>query len=208
MVNFVCYFCAYFIEVVIYMRREFCFKGLIIVGVLCLFSTSGFSQLRNINDVRNKIFYSEFNLDKSLQLISDIKSLNLTDPIIKAYVGATEMLAAKYSWNPISKISFLKNGINKVNEAVSNDTENIEIRFLRFYIENSLPKYLGLSHDLSADKEIIIRHLENLADLNITKDIALYINEYMIDSGQCSKEEIEQITKSIAKLQFEEKQED
>lgn len=56
-----------------------------------------------------------------MQLISDIKPLNLTDPIIKAYTGVTEMLAAKYSWNPISKISFLKNGINKINKAVSND---------------------------------------------------------------------------------------
>ncbi len=186
------------------MRRRFGFK-IIIIGIVCLSATRSYGQLSSINDIRSKIFYSDFNLDKSVQLISDIESLNLTDPIIQAYTGASELLVAKYSWNPISKISFLKNGVSKVNQAVSSDDENIEIRFLRFYIENSLPKYLGLSRNLSVDKDIIVSHLENLADLGLTKDIALYINQYMIDSGQCSAEDIEHISKSISKLHFEEK---
>jgi hypothetical protein len=154
--------------------------------------------------VRNKIFYSEFDLEKSKELLSEINALQLTSPIIKAYIGATETLAAKYSWNPINKISFLNNGLKKVNEAVGIDLENIEIRFLRFYIENSLPQYLGLSDHLSEDKQIIISHLEHLPSLGLTKDIALFINKYMVDSGQCSTEELNQMNSSLSELQFEE----
>ncbi len=203
MVIFVHYFHASFIEVIVPMRKAFSVFGLVVVGIVCLSSVHSYAQLNSINDIRNEIFYSDLNLDKSIQLISDIESLNLTAPIIQAYTGASELLVAKYSWNPIAKISFLKKGVSKVNEAVNNDTENIEIRFLRFYIENSLPKYLGLSRNMSADKEIIVSHLENLADLGLTKDIVLYINQYMIDSGQCSAEDIEHISKSISKLHFE-----
>ena len=185
------------------MKTNSCFSGFLAVSIfLCSIST--FAQLSNMTDVRNKIFYGDFDLDKSIQLISDINSLNLTDPIVKAYTGASEMLVAKHSWNPITKISFLKHGLSKVNEAVMSDNENIEIRFLRFYIENSLPKYLGLSDNLYADKKKIITHLDSLSELGLTKDIALYINKYMIDSGKCTNEEIERINSSIVRLKFEE----
>jgi len=185
------------------MSKKLNLFGLTTILLVCICYASGFTQLNNVNDVRNKIFYSEFDLEKSITLLSEINALNLTSPIVKAYIGATEMLAAKYSWNPINKISFLKNGLKKVNEAVGVDIENIEIRFLRFYIENSLPKYLGLSDHLSEDKKIIIEHLENLSSLGLTKDIALFINKYMADSGQCSPEELNQVNQSITSLQFE-----
>lgn len=184
------------------MKRSIYFSVSIAISILSICSTSSHAQMSNMTDIRNKIFYNDFNLDKSIQLISEINSLNLTDPIVKAYTGASEMLAAKYSWNPISKFSFLKNGLSKVNEAVISDDENVEIRFLRFYIENSLPKYLGLNKHLIGDKKIILEHLDSLSELGLTKDIALYINKFMIDHGKCTDEEITQINSSIEKLQF------
>ena len=91
------------------MIARLCFLGII---ASCSFSTTSFAQLGNISDIRNRIFYSDFDLNKSVQLIREINSLNLTDPIVKAYAGASEMLAAKHSWNPISKVTFLKNGLS------------------------------------------------------------------------------------------------
>ena len=183
------------------MKRSFTPIILISTVVLCFCTISSRAQIASISDVRNEIFYAEFDLQKSIQLINDINSLDLTDPIVKAYTGATELLVAKYSWNPISKISFLRKGLGKVNKAVISDSENIEIRFLRFYIQNSLPRYLGLSDDLAIDKKVIIAQLGDLPNLGLTRDIISYINQYMIDSGQCTIQELENIDNAITQLE-------
>jgi len=185
------------------MNKKLVAIALICLVILCILPNTSKAQIVSIADIRNQIFYADFDLDRSFSLINDINSLGLTDPIVNAYIGATELLVAKYSWNPITKISFLKNGLRKVNEAVTVDSENIEIRFLRFYIQNSLPRYLGLSDDLTSDKEVIIDQLGDLSNLGLTRDIVLYINQYMIDSGQCTIEELEEIDDVVANLEFE-----
>ena len=178
------------------------FSG-IAASVLCLYSMNIYAQMSNVRDIRNKVFYTDFNLEKSVELIEEIEALNLAEPVIKAYAGSADILVAKHSWNPITKISFLKRGLKKVNEAVISDSKNIEIRFLRFYIENSLPRYLGLSDNLSMDKKVILSHLEDFPDLGLTRDIVSFISNYMVDWGECSKEEMEYITKSIVNLDLQ-----
>jgi len=172
------------------------------LAIVCMSSVNAHAQVITINDVRNKVFYSDFNLEKSISLIHEINTLNIAEPVVKAYEGATEMLAAKYSWNPVSKWAYLKGGIGKINEAVTSDELNIEIRFLRFYIENSLPHYLGLSKNTDTDKKVILDNIGTINQLGISKDIALFINQYMIDSGKCSSEEITSINEYMAKLNF------
>ena len=173
------------------------------VAIISMCNMSSYAQMSTIDDVRNKIFYSDFDLEKSIALISEINTLNIGEPIVRAYEGATEMLAAKHSWNPISKISFMKDGVNNINEAVIGDGANIEIRFLRFYIENSLPHYLGLSKNIEIDKKVIIDHIDSIGQIGISRDIAIYINQYMIDSGKCTSDEIKKISESIANLHFD-----
>jgi hypothetical protein len=185
-------------------NRETKTYRLIITGLAFIVTMNSYSQIDDISDIRNKVFYSEFNLDKSLALIEQINLLDLSDPMVKAYNGASKLLVAKYSWNPLDKISFLRGGIKNINSAVSGDLGNIEIRFLRFYIENSLPKHLGLSAHLIDDKKMIINHLDHMTSLSLTKDIAIFINQYMIDYGNCSVEEISQISNSISRLKFNE----
>ena len=148
------------------------------------------AQFSDVEQIRNLIFFSDFDLEKSIQVLTDIKASNLTGPLAKAYEGATEALVAKYSWYPWDKISHLKEGVKAIENAVLADENNIEIRFLRFYVENSIPSYLGYSKNIDSDKEVIMSNIANLNSLALAKEIAQFISGYMRNSGKCTEQEV------------------
>jgi len=146
--------------------------------------------------VREDLFYSEFNYDKCVDFYDRIKELPYS-PTTKAYQAAAEALIAKYSWNPISKIQYLNNSKSLLSQAISLDNKNIEIRFLRFYIENSLPSYLGKNQNSKEDKQVIIDNLEALKSMELGNDIMKYIIDYITSPAVSTEEEIEAIKMKI-----------
>jgi len=147
--------------------------------------------------VREDLFYSDFDYAKCIDFYSKIKELPYS-PTSQAYQAAAEALIAKYSWNPISKIQYLNSAKDLLTQAVSHDNKNIEIRFLRFYIENSLPAYLGKNQNGKEDKQVIIDNLENLKTMDLGTDIMNYIINYITSPTISSEEEIAVIKTKIS----------
>ncbi|MEM9390326.1 MAG: hypothetical protein AAGA02_07630, partial [Bacteroidota bacterium] len=54
-----------------------------------------------------------------------------------------------------------------------------EIRFLRFYIQNSIPTYLGFSKNLKEDGNILKNNIANVSQMNLDKGISDYIVAYI-----------------------------
>jgi len=150
-----------------------------------------------IQIIREDLFYSDFDLDKCFKFYKSVTSLKEQSPLVQAYQAAAEALIAKHSWNPVSKINYLNNAQKLLEQAVVNDGLNIEIRFLRFYIESSLPGYLGMSKNKVEDKKIIIDNLENLNAMDLGPDIMKYIVNYITSPSVSTAEEIESIKKKI-----------
>lgn len=115
--------------------------------------------------------------------------------LILAYSGTLEALKAKHSWNPYNKIKYVKVALKTMQKAINMDSENLEIRFMRFSIEHFTPSFLGFSKDLDVDRKEIIKHYENrnfgLADEALVKNVA----NFMINSKRCSPHEINVLKK-------------
>lgn len=140
----------------------------------------GYAQADNaLREIRNELFYTEFNFDKCMDYYNRIVNLNIKSPIVQAYQAAAQSLMAKHSWNPVSKYTYLKEAQELLNKAVKEDTENPEIRFLRLYIQRSIPSYMGMSKDIAEDKAAILANLDKLNIQELGEDIAAYIAKYM-----------------------------
>ncbi len=147
--------------------------------------------------IREELFYTDFDMDKCLSFYNKLTDLNRASPTIMAYEAAAKALIARYSWNPITKISSIKEALNLLESALKLDKVNPEIRFLRLYIENSLPRYLGMKKHIEGDKKTILSNLSSLEASDLNTDIVDYIKVYMTSSVSCTAEEISLIKASI-----------
>ena len=102
-------------------------------------------------------YYKAINDAKAAdRLYEKLKQKSASDPVIMAYLGSSQALKARFSWNPYNKLSYLSQGLKTLGIAVSRSPENLEIRFLRFSLVHYLPAFLGYSNTLDADKKMIV----------------------------------------------------
>ncbi len=131
-----------------------------------------------------RIYFEKVNVQesavKNLKILTENKQ---EKPIFKAYLGAAHCAEAKYSWNPYTKLEKVKSGTNLLNDAVFLETNNIEIRFLRFCIEEHIPAALPYRQHISSDKNFIIK--------NLNKEHSYYssMKTYLLNSKMVTESE-------------------
>ncbi|HRG57419.1 MAG TPA: hypothetical protein PK323_00590 [Bacteroidia bacterium] len=114
----------------------------------------------DINFIRREFNLAIDNEEKANFLYKTLaKSAPSSNSLQYAYLGATEALLAKHSFNPLTKMNYVNSALNKLNSAVVQNKNDIEIRFMRFSVESELPRYLGISKHLEEDKNVIINGL-------------------------------------------------
>ncbi|WP_443944709.1 hypothetical protein ACJVDH_17590 [Pedobacter sp. AW1-32] len=145
-----------------------------------------------------------------LDLVKAVENSKLTDSLlfrldklkdktalITAYTGTLEALKAKHAWNPYTKIKYVSRSLKTMKKAIEMDSENMEIRFMRFSIEHFTPSFLGFSKELAEDREEIVKHYQQqnfgLADKTLIKNVA----KFMIDSKRCTPAEVKIFQKYI-----------
>lgn len=125
--------------------------------------------------------------DKLSYLLADINPSS--SPLLICFKGCSEMMASKYAVNPYNKYRKFKTGKAYIEQANKLDSNNIEIRFLRFSVQTNLPSFLGYREEINKDKNFLISHLTLSKDANLKKTV---IN-YLAGSGYCTQEELKKL---------------
>lgn len=113
-----------------------------------------------------KIFLKEMNKNYS----------TTKKPIYLALTGVGNFFQAKHSYNPINKISFFNTGKKMLDDAISLDKSNIEIRFLRYISQKKIPKILGYYQNLEEDEVFLRRHYAKSDDRLLVEEIKRHLN--------------------------------
>lgn len=71
--------------------------------------------------------------------LEKVNKLSPTDYEVLAYLGSTKTMIARDSWNPLTKMNYVNEGIRLLDRAVDRDPNNIIIRFVRINNSLSLP---------------------------------------------------------------------
>jgi hypothetical protein len=107
-------------------------------------------------------------VDQQLDLLNKLKFADK-----KGFEGALLMKKAGLILNPAEKLSLFKTGHKKLEAAIKDSGENVELRFLRLIIQENAPGILNYNDDLESDSIYISQKYKKLPD-NIQKVIIDY----------------------------------
>ncbi|MDN5213817.1 hypothetical protein QQ020_17215 [Fulvivirgaceae bacterium BMA12] len=145
-------------------------------------------------DIRAAFFEATLDLDKATALFDKINMISNPSPIMLAYRGVLEAILVKTKWSPFAKFALLNKSRESFTKAVSENSNDLEIRFLRFAVEHNTPDVLGYSQNLAADKDFIMENLDYFErDEGISDQMTNYIINFMMESKYYTPEEIDRI---------------
>jgi hypothetical protein len=168
-------------------------KYALLVFCFALLSMNSYSESISPSDIRNikEAMYRAVESPRVTDsLYSELISKKSNSPLVLAYVGTLEALKAKHSWNPYNKLKFVAQAQKTLKIAIGKESDNLEIRFMRFSIQHYTPSFLGYSKELDEDRQAIIKQYRTkgfgMADELLIKSIA----KFMIESKRCSPADV------------------
>ena len=134
------------------------------------------SEDTSLLDIR-KLFYQATEESESADFLNEMLTESLTskDITLRGYKGISFMLLSKHAYNPYTKISYFTKGSAILDQAIQEDNENIELRFLRYTIQSEAPIFLNYRSELSLDLNFIQTQVNNLKDFDLKNRINNYL---------------------------------
>lgn len=164
------------------MFKIFTIIGFVITSCLVSANTVDIKQVRTLY---YEGWIGECGANNVVQLLENNPSLN---QVLKAYYGASIATTANCKTWPLQKLSAFKEGKKILEAAVNSDSDNLEIRFIRFTIQSNIPSLLNYNN-MEEDKKFILERLNLQASNGIDEDLMKRIVDYMLSSDELTPEE-------------------
>lgn len=160
----------------------------LICFVLCTLFLSPIDQ-KTMIEIRNLYEQAAQNKTANQKLSAMLTNIAPNDVLLMGYKGASIMMEAKHVVNPFTKMSKFKKGKNLIEDAIKNDANNTELRYVRLTIQTNLPAFLGYDEAIKNDKTFLIEHLPSLKDTDLKNRIVKYLSNKKI----CNEDELTRI---------------
>ena len=108
---------------------------------------------------------------KHLQMLEEYADCSVE----RAYEAAYHMFMANHTGNPFKKMSYFKNGKKMLEQEISNNPSEIELRYIRLCIQFYIPSYLGYKGNIEEDKDFMVNNLYKLKDKETKQLIYTYL---------------------------------
>ena len=148
-------------------------------SLLLLFLFTGMLSLHaqiNVDEARKLYPKSGENKDicrKLYEKLAEIDEKNQN--LLLGYKGAVMAEMAKHEKDAPKKLKFFKEGKRKLDQAILNDIENIELRFLRLSIQLHTPDVLRYNGNITSDTEFINKNIEKVKNEQLKRSITEYM---------------------------------
>lgn len=116
-----------------------------------------FFQNISLNELRNNYPNSISSKETCKKMIDDLSKEKL-NAVEKGYYGAYLAVWANHVWNPMDKLSTFKKGKTELENAIKDDPNNVELRFLRLSIQSNIPGILNYKQNIKSDLAFIKDH--------------------------------------------------
>lgn len=167
----------------------------------CLFCIGANSQ--SLAEVRENFHQAVLDPEQSQAFHDFLEGASLNTPTLKAYKATSEAMLARAVWNPFTKLAQVMKYADLMEVAVEEDSENIEVRFLRLAIEYNLPRFLGMSKHLDEDHDMIVENLSSVETMHVDPNFCHYIIYFLRDTMLCSEEEIVRMESALREVEEE-----
>lgn len=144
------------------------------------------AMLPELEEVRSGFKLAIDNSSSAEALYDQLSGTDKKTPVLYAYRGATRALMAKHSNNPYTKLEYVKEGSEILDQAVIANPNAMEIRYLRYTMESNVPNFLPYRKHVEQDKSRILTellsHPEELDPWLKTELAAYMLKNAQIDS--------------------------
>ena len=140
-----------------------------IITIIIYFYTVAFAfgQNNSLKTIREKYLKAIDNKQVCDQFLStNFKVDSSLNSVKEAYNACAIILLAKHCNNPIKKIQYFNKGKDLLENILHKHPNNIEIRFLRYAVQTSVPKLLNYYSNISEDKNMVLQNLKNIKNDN------------------------------------------
>jgi hypothetical protein len=151
------------------------------------------SKAQEIKKFRLMFFNASQNLSDANIFYNYMKNVSVYEGTTSlGYKAMSEFMKCYHSFNPLTKLEYYNKA--KTHLVIQEDPVNIELRYLRFSVQVSIPSILGYKQNIEADKSFLI---ENLWSVETDEMLYDMIRTFLLESSYCSDDEKEKIQKSI-----------
>lgn len=152
-----------------------------IVFLLLIGIAFNLSAADNIVHVRQQFYQAVKNKTVAKQFYSEMKSVNFnSDKTLLGYKGMSNMIMAKFEFNPFSKWNYFSIGRDLLEKAINTDKNNIELRCLRLSVQANAPFFLNYSSNIKEDKKFILSAYKYVTDPDLKNRIQDFLNSAKI----------------------------
>ena len=111
--------------------------------------------------------------DKFMTIINEAKAES--EPIFLCYKAMACMLKVRYSMNPYCKYTQFRKGVKLLEQAVQKDSNNAEIRFMRYCVQKNAPDFLGYNNHIESDRAFLTKSYNTIPDADLRNKIKEYV---------------------------------
>lgn len=120
-------------------------------------------------------------LNTAHEVQADCKTLvsvtaGIETPVLKGYHATGLVLTSKYTLNPMKKFDSFKVGKAILEDLISENFDEVELRFLRYAIQSSAPKFLGYYKNLEQDRAILKNFILANRNTALTQHMMVFIS--------------------------------
>ena len=143
--------------------------------ILLLIFNLMFSQ--NLKEYRALLQTGEKSEKSAKTLIEKSTSAykNSKEPVFLGFLAVGKFFMAKHAFNPLKKMSYFNEGKKLMERSLKAEPDNLEVRLMRLITQESVPKILGYSQNISEDRTYLTRSYKNTKD----EDLKIYIKDYL-----------------------------
>lgn len=147
-------------------------KILVIIGLFLPLLSWGNEVSPDI--IRKSFHASVLDESKTTDFFDLVTSIESPNNLEKAYQAAAYAMMAKVTINPYNKYIYVRKYCELIDEVVSWEGSNIEIRFIRLAIDHNIPGIFGRYKNHEEDKKAVIELVDGLIP-NFDTDFRRYI---------------------------------
>jgi hypothetical protein len=116
------------------------------------------------------------------------------DALVLAYKAASEAIKARDA-SMLNKLTYVQQATKTFDQAVALDSNNAEIRFLRFSVESNLPPFLGLSKHVDEDKAFLLQAALQHPGSGMDAEAFQTVRGFLVDRKHVSDDDAQRLAR-------------
>jgi hypothetical protein len=115
-----------------------------------------------LDDIRENYSRMASNEELCKSAISNLKSTKDISATHLGYLGSLQTIWANHVLSPLKKLNTFKEGKKNIEQAIKNEPNNVELRFIRLSIQKNTPTFLGYQSNIQEDKKFIMNNRNDI----------------------------------------------